>query len=169
MSLNQVGTFTRAHVRVTYRTSGGTYSVECGPGDGDLQLADFYPDCRERITVMDRGTPSEDVVGDIVPVTGSITVRQVGKVTMPADLTISDVLLGTGLAVTATTTTDPGGVVARGDMKIEMTRGGITTGYDLYNVGVSGSFSEAKEGNAFAISFEANGRAAAGLLPIVPF
>lgn len=169
MSLTQVGTFTRAHVRVTYKTVGGAYSIECGPGDGDLQLSDFRPDCRERITVMDRGTPTEDVIGDIIPVKGSIKVRQVSKLTDTAGLTISDVLLGTGLAVTATTTTDPGGVVARGDMVIEMTRGGTSTGYNLYNVALDGSFSEAKEGNSFSISFEANGRAAAGLLPIVPF
>lgn len=168
MDLTQVGTFTRAHGRLDWISASGTYTIEFSPGEGNLSLSNLQPQCREAVTVPNRGTPVEDVEGDIVPVDFSITVRHVGKVTQAADPAVGDIVLGTGV-FGVSSTTDPGGVVTRGNAVFTATRNGISTGYRLYNVRITGGYTEAKEGNSWAISGSANGLAAQGYLPCVPF
>jgi hypothetical protein len=145
-----IGVRTRRHVLVVLKDATGT-PITCtlGPGPGDFKMSGFEQSNKESVAVYDRGGFLEQVEGDDLQPSFSLTVHHAG------DLTAANAVhaaLNKTDDFAAGVTVDPGGIIWALTLVVTITRSSVTNTYTLTNCRCKWDYSEGKDGNTIAIT-----------------
>lgn len=151
-----MGRFNRRNATVRFEDANGL-GVPVGPGPGDLTVDGWTAENTDAIRVLDRGVYDGHVLTDDLEQTCSVSIEQRDEaLTSAVAARLLDFLLRRGTFANAVST-GPDQDVWTFKVIYTMTKGAVTSGFELPVCRANAAFAEAVEANAWTVSLTNNG------------